>query len=114
MLLVATLEVSFPPFDVGSLLNISVAIKTDLWRNVPPEELENIYNTCPMKTHSQGAATPLVAALDPKLADSNGAHLNDCQIEGVLPWASDAEKEQELWALSEKLTGKKFNCSAPH
>jgi len=84
------------------------AVKTDLWRQMPQEVREQVFSMFPMKSMSQGVATPLVAALDPKLGTSNGAYIDDCQVKDVEPWASDAGKAQELWTLSEKLTGETF------
>ncbi|RFU29872.1 hypothetical protein B7463_g6480, partial [Scytalidium lignicola] len=65
-------------------------VKTDLWRQMPPDVRESVFT------------------LDQKLASSNGAYLDDCQVKDVTPFASDAGKAQELWTLSEKLTGKSF------
>jgi len=53
-------------------------------------------------------ATPLVAALDPDLAANSSAYLDDCQVQDVIPWTRDEAKGKELWALSERLTGKSF------
>jgi hypothetical protein len=85
--------------------NTFIAVKTDLWRQMPADVRNSLFGMLPMKSQSQGTATPLVAALDPKLAYSNGAYLDDCQVQDVAPWASDAGKAQKLWYLSEKLTG---------
>ena len=73
-----------------------------------PEVRESIFGMFPMKSQSQGAATPLVAALDPQLASSSGAYLDDCQVQDVAPWGSDASKAQQLWTLSERLAGTSF------
>jgi hypothetical protein len=64
----------------------------------------------PSKTHSEGAATTLVAALDPNIADRSGAYLCDCKVDHEDPWAEHAklmENAEKLWALSEKLLGMK-------
>ena len=47
---------------------INTAIATDLWRQMPKEAVEVVLKSLPLKSASQGVATPLVAALDPKLA----------------------------------------------
>ena len=83
------------------------------------------------KDLDQGAATMLVAALDPKLkcesvvlhivlllasrnrlliVDSaeNGVYLNDCQVVKPSKWANDPQKAETLWKLSEDLVGEGF------
>lgn len=67
-----------------------------------------------VKTLEQGAATTLVAALDPKLErpgeDGVGVYLSDCQITAqVPPYALDKTEAEKLWKLSEELVGEK--CS---
>lgn len=65
----------------------------------------------PSKTHSQGCATTLVAALDPNVAEQSGAYLCDCLIEHDDVWAEHAkgvENTRMLWSLSEKLVGESF------
>jgi len=86
------------------------AVATDLWRELPEEVRASIFKAFPMKSESQGVATPLVAALDPKLAsDGNGAYLDDCQVQDPEDWASDAGKAKDLWDLSEKIVGESFS-----
>ncbi|PVH91222.1 NAD(P)-binding protein [Periconia macrospinosa] len=84
------------------------AIETELWREMPADVVKSILSTLPMKTMSQGISTILVAALDPKLKESGGAYLNDCQVEDVQPFAKDKAKAEKLWQLTEKLTGTTF------
>ncbi|KAF2176628.1 NAD(P)-binding protein [Zopfia rhizophila CBS 207.26] len=63
------------------------------------------------KSHSQGSATTLVAALDPNIVDRSGAYLCDCKVDhnGIMePYAFDKENAERLWQLSEKLVGEKF------
>ena len=57
------------------------------------------------KTHDQGIATILVAALDPKLERGNGKGvcLSDCQFEDVVEYAKSPEIAERLWGLSEEL-----------
>ncbi|KAL5345342.1 hypothetical protein ACLOAV_009713 [Pseudogymnoascus australis] len=83
------------------------ATKTELWRRMPVEVRESIFKVFPMKSHSQGAATPLITALDPKLP--SGAYLDDSQVQDVAEHASDSETAEALWALSERLTGRTFD-----
>ncbi|OAL07131.1 NAD(P)-binding protein [Phaeosphaeriaceae sp. SRC1lsM3a] len=60
------------------------------------------------KTPAQGAATQLVAALDPALAPAD-SFLSDCQIADWAPkWSTDAAFADRLWTLSEQLVGQKF------
>ena len=55
-------------------------------------------------TPEYGAATQVWAAVSPELADRGGLYLEDCGIsETLAPYADDAERAVELWALSEKL-----------
>lgn len=71
------------------------------------------------KTLGAGAATTLVAALDPALAigvgqskngkDNYGTYLADCQISDKAdPRSISSENAERLWELSEKLVGEKF------
>ncbi|KFY43984.1 hypothetical protein V495_03683 [Pseudogymnoascus sp. VKM F-4514 (FW-929)] len=83
------------------------ATKTELWRQMPVEVRESIFKVFPMKSLSQGAATPLITALDPKLP--SGVYLDDSQVQDVAEHASDAEKAHSLWTLSEKWTGRTFD-----
>ncbi|KAH7364732.1 putative short-chain dehydrogenase [Rhexocercosporidium sp. MPI-PUGE-AT-0058] len=69
------------------------------------------------KTAGAGAATSLVAALDPKLGpgemrnekENYGAYLVDCQIsEAALPSAVSFAEAERLWKLSERLVKENF------
>jgi hypothetical protein len=61
------------------------------------------------KTPEQGAATTVVAATSPDLADKGGAYLEDCQIsDAVADHALDPADAARLWTLSEELTGEPF------
>lgn len=65
----------------------------------------------PSKTHSQGCATTLVAALDPNIENRSGAYLCDCKVNHDDVWAEHAkgaDLASRLWTLSEELTGEKF------
>lgn len=58
------------------------------------------------KTLAQGAATSLVAALDPAFAAHNGAYMADCHVAPVgCEAGSRAELAEKLWKLSERLIG---------
>ena len=48
-------------------LTSEIAIQTDLWREMDKEAVAQIFQAIPMKTASQGVATAIVAAFDPKL-----------------------------------------------
>ncbi|KAG0648566.1 Retinol dehydrogenase 12 [Hyphodiscus hymeniophilus] len=65
------------------------------------------------KTPSQGAATFLVAALNPELdgVDFSGAFLDDCHIVADVGHAGDVVSAEKLWSLGEKLVGQKFEFS---
>ena len=58
------------------------------------------------KTLQQGCSTTLVAALDPSIP--SGAYLEDCNTAEPEAHATDKEKARQLWVLSEKLVGQKF------
>jgi len=63
------------------------------------------------KTIDQGAATTVVAALDPQLGtlkDTEGLYLSDCQPGQAEPHATDWESAEKLWTLSEELVQEKF------
>ena len=61
------------------------------------------------KDDSQGCATALVAALDPRLEAETGAYLVDCAVSKALGYATDLENAKKLWAYSEELVGQKFD-----
>jgi hypothetical protein len=75
------------------------------------------------KNADQGAATALVAALDPALnsrslcpflnqadtpKEKSGIYLADCQFAEAASHATDKEIAERLWELSEKLVSQKF------
>jgi NAD(P)-dependent dehydrogenase (short-subunit alcohol dehydrogenase family) len=63
------------------------------------------------KSLSQGAATTLVAALDPAKNGYSGSYMDDCQVhdERCMEWAKDMNHANKLWKLSEDLVGQKFD-----
>ncbi|TFK85999.1 short-chain dehydrogenase [Polyporus arcularius HHB13444] len=63
------------------------------------------------KSLSQGTATHVVAAFDPKLSEHNGSYLQDCQLapdDELQPFAADKHSATRLWKLSEELVGQRF------
>ncbi|KFY86006.1 hypothetical protein V500_07934 [Pseudogymnoascus sp. VKM F-4518 (FW-2643)] len=55
------------PFRFNDYNFENPTIKTELWRPMPVEVRESIFEMFSMKSQSQGAVTPLITALDPKL-----------------------------------------------
>jgi len=93
------------------------AILTELGRYSDPAAIEaafDRYRSMGMvfKTLAAGAATTLVAALDPKLPpadkDGKGVYMEDCQIAETKSWATDPVAAEKLWNVSEDLVGEKF------
>lgn len=60
----------------------------------------------------QGAATPLVAALDPAVDGHEGQYVIECKVvpeERTLErWVVDDKLAAALWDLDERLVGEKF------
>ncbi|KAK6384204.1 hypothetical protein LTR65_009776 [Meristemomyces frigidus] len=83
------------------------SIWTDLSRNLSPDDLKVVEGTSGFwKDQDQGVATILVAALDPALSDTDGrVLLSDCQLVDVAASAKSPAIAEQLWQLSEKLTG---------
>ncbi|KAH7098403.1 NAD(P)-binding protein [Auriculariales sp. MPI-PUGE-AT-0066] len=87
---------------------------TELTRTVSSEEMTKLKayvagTGVQEKTPQQGAATTLVAALDPALVELNGAFLFDCAVSE--PFCDDAKREDledPLWRLCETLAGETF------
>jgi len=80
------------------------SIWTDLSRHLDEEMTGVIGKTgTHWKSCDQGASTMLVAALDPKLSDSNAVYLSDCQVADVAPHASDPDISDRFWDVSENL-----------
>ncbi|CAF9904224.1 MAG: hypothetical protein HETSPECPRED_003445 [Heterodermia speciosa] len=61
------------------------------------------------KTLGQGAATVVIAALDPSLRKSSPSLLVENQVAEAAPYATDEASAEKLWALSEKLVGQKID-----
>ncbi|KAF4985722.1 hypothetical protein FDECE_16362 [Fusarium decemcellulare] len=61
------------------------------------------------KSATQGAASFLVAALDPALQGHGGAYIDDCRLsEIVSAHVQDKDVANRLWKLAEKMTGHTF------
>ena len=98
-------------------------IATELGRNSTPEIIEGIQGMIKagildVKTVSAGAATSLVAALDPKLEvgktknsrENYGVYLVDCQIsDKTCARAESSDEADKLWRLSEEMVKEKFS-----
>jgi NAD(P)-dependent dehydrogenase (short-subunit alcohol dehydrogenase family) len=98
-------------------------IMTDLQRSLSREEqvamgwmTEDGVLSPVFKTVEQGAATTVWAATSPQLAGKGGLYCEDCDVAalvpatdtgmaGVRPWAVDPAAADQLWSLSERLTG---------
>ncbi|CAG9983813.1 unnamed protein product [Clonostachys byssicola] len=64
--------------------------------------------TMEYKTATQGAASLLVAALDPALQSRSGAYINDCQLTEIISsHVQDEQVANRLWAVANKMT----NCN---
>lgn len=66
-----------------------------------------------VKTLDECAATHVVAAFDPRIADYNGYYLNDgniAELGGTGLWhtATNPDDVERLWKLSEQLVGERF------
>ncbi|OJD30465.1 short-chain dehydrogenase reductase sdr [Diplodia corticola] len=65
----------------------------------------------PKASTDEGAATTMVAALDPALKDVKSAssiYLDDCQLKDAEPYAVDVEIADRLWKFSEELVKQTF------
>jgi hypothetical protein len=72
-----------------------------------------------VKTAEQGGATATWCATSPQLEGIGGVYCEDCDVAeavpadstrmgGVRPWAIDPVSADQLWALSERMTGVQF------
>ncbi|KAI1772533.1 putative short-chain dehydrogenase [Hypoxylon cercidicola] len=98
-------------------------IRTELGRVALPKTLaavERLHEEgmFPFRSLGAGAATTLVAALDPKLGlpetrdgrENHGAYLSDCQIsDAARPKAVSSAEAEKLWERSEELVKEKFS-----
>lgn len=112
-------------YEEYGILSLAVhpgVIVTELGRNASQETRNAIQKMMEggrftLKSLGAGAATTLVAALDPKLGKGEakngkrnyGVYLGDCQIsEKATEGAESSEEAEKLWARSEELVGEKF------
>ena len=113
-------------YEKHGILSLTVhpgVIPTELGRSAAPEALEAVKamvdtGMFKYKSLGAGAATSLVAALDPKLGISEtkdgkenyGVFLDDCQIsDKANPLAVSSEEAEKLWKLSEDLVKETFS-----
>ncbi|MEU5691947.1 SDR family NAD(P)-dependent oxidoreductase [Actinosynnema sp. NPDC020468] len=92
------------------------SIRTNLQRHVTEAELDRLRaalkSTTQPKTPQQGAATTVLLATSPLLADTGGHYFEDCAEarpttptapnRGVAPWALDPDAATRLWEVSEQ------------
>ncbi|KAL1603803.1 hypothetical protein SLS60_005394 [Paraconiothyrium brasiliense] len=91
-------------------------IMTELQRNTDPVWLSKAMEGRKQaglggfKSVEEGAATSVVAAVDPGLkGEAEGIFLEDCQVSAKVPnYAVDEEQADRLWEVSEGLVGEKF------
>ncbi|KAH6645986.1 putative short-chain dehydrogenase [Truncatella angustata] len=113
-------------FEKYGILGLSLhpgIIPTELSRSASPHVIAAVGKLLEkgmyqFKTQGAGAATSIVAALDPKLGaperrpgkkENYGAFLLDCQISDLpVPLAVSSTEAERLWKLSEDLVGQKF------
>jgi NAD(P)-dependent dehydrogenase (short-subunit alcohol dehydrogenase family) len=113
------LDVRGEPHRVRAFAVHPGAVRTELVRSLPAEELQalrarlvgSIY-----KTTEQGAATSVWCATSSQLDGMGGVYCEDVdiatpvaadatQLSGVRPWAMDADAAERLWGLSEGWAG---------
>ena len=112
-------------YNKHGILSLAVhpgIIKTELVRNMRQHTIDAVQafadnGSISYKTAGAGAATSIVAALDPKLEcgetingkENYGAYLIDCQISDRANSSSVSSTEAEkLWNLSEELSKERF------
>lgn len=89
-------------------------VGTDLFRYLTEEERTALGERISgagivMKTPAQGAATSVMAATSPHLADEGGSYLEDSHVSNsVAAHAKDPADAVRLWTLSEELVGEPF------
>jgi NAD(P)-dependent dehydrogenase (short-subunit alcohol dehydrogenase family) len=98
------------------------AIHTDLGRSLTDEDRSGIEEMAKRgntfwKTVEQGAATSVWAAASDQLNGRGGEYLEDCAVapvtegdvpNGVRSFALNADRAEQLWALSERMVGERF------
>jgi hypothetical protein len=58
---------------------------------------------CCCLTPKEGAKTSSFCALSPDIPNYSGCYFDDCQVEELLPRASNSEDAEKLWLMSAKL-----------
>ncbi|KAL2060206.1 hypothetical protein VTL71DRAFT_9601 [Oculimacula yallundae] len=123
--LLFTIALSDKLYEKYGILSVSIhpgVIPSELGRSFDKETTGAVQaimegGMIPLKTPGAGAATSLVAALDPKLGpgelkggkENYGAYLADCQIsDTALPGACSSSEAEKLWRISEKLVNEEF------
>jgi NAD(P)-dependent dehydrogenase (short-subunit alcohol dehydrogenase family) len=114
------------PHNVRAFAVHPGGIMTDLQRFMPEEEKramgwidESGKLNERFKSTSQGAATSIWCATNAQLDGMGGVYCEDCDIaqavpadaqtwSGVRPWAIDPAIADQLWELSERMTGVRF------
>ncbi|KAH0841143.1 hypothetical protein AYO21_11436 [Fonsecaea monophora] len=109
-------------FEKHGVLSVAVnpgEIQTELIRYTDPVVRDTMLAAAAerglvWKTHQQGCATTLVAALDDKLGlpsedDGAGAFLGNCQIIKAPGYAVKKDIAERLWKWSEEVTGERFS-----
>lgn len=97
-----------------------VIMATSLGKNLDDTSVEDLERTAlretgkvfhvgAEKTHAQGISGTLVAALDPRMEENNGAYLEDGNVVEAYEYATAPDNVERLWALSEELVGQKFD-----
>ncbi|RSL95115.1 hypothetical protein CDV31_014035 [Fusarium ambrosium] len=105
MLLTVGLKERFGSKGVTAISAAPGVVVTELQRHI-----DGFRNpTMEYKSASQGAASFLVAALDPALQARNGAYIDDCQVaEIVSAHVQDLQVADRLWKAAESMTGLMF------
>lgn len=100
------------------------AIRTEVFRDLGEDAATqaigwSAMSGSPEKTPSQGAATPLWAAVHPETAGLSGQYFEDCRIAeripsdnfgavGVVDEALDPAMAERLWDVTEAIVGQRF------
>src|SRR5215469_10031633 len=129
-LFAVSLDVVGEPHGIRAFSVHPGGVVTDLTRHMSAEELRAygvldehgrpiIDPANNMKTPEQGVATSVWCATSPQLDGRGGVYCENCDIavpvpgdstelRGVRPWAMDRQFADQLWNLSEQLTGLRF------
>jgi NAD(P)-dependent dehydrogenase (short-subunit alcohol dehydrogenase family) len=118
------LEARFAVLGIHAYAVHPGGIQTNLGRHMTPEMMEALIarvttsdSGFAWKTIPQGAATTCWAATAEELEGSGGVYCEDCHVAevddvsskgGVRSYALNPSYAEQLWALSEELTGAKF------